>query len=114
MRGILRAEPVWVEVFGGLSERQFRKLVKAARTRGGDHPVLGPPWALTPEDRVLLVAVYHRTDLTMRQLGALFGTCGGTVKQFGPHRMWRAKPSAAGSARASRFRLRPGHAPPGA
>jgi len=86
---MLRAEPVWIELFTGLSERQFRKLVKAVRERGGGHPVLGRPWALTLEERVLLVAVYYRTNLTMRQLGALFGVCAGTVcrtvKQVGPH-----------------------------
>lgn len=79
MGGMLRAEPVWIELFTGLSERQFRRLVKAVRERGGDHPVLGRPWALTLEERVLLVAVSYRTNLTMRQLGALFGVCAGTV-----------------------------------
>jgi hypothetical protein len=33
----------------------------------------GRPWGLAFEDRVLLVAVYWRTNLTMRQLAALFG-----------------------------------------
>lgn len=33
----------------------------------------GRPWALPPEDRVLLVATYWRTNLTMRQIGPLFG-----------------------------------------
>jgi hypothetical protein len=33
----------------------------------------GRPWALTLPDRVLLVAVYWRTNLTMRQIGPLFG-----------------------------------------
>jgi hypothetical protein len=44
--------------------------------RGGDATTgrrAGRPWALTLPDRVLLVAVYWRTNLTMRQLGALFG-----------------------------------------
>lgn len=40
---MLRAEPVWIELFTGLSERQFRRLVKVVRERGGDHPVLGRP-----------------------------------------------------------------------
>lgn len=69
--------------------RQFRALVKVVRERGGDHPVRGRPWALTLEERVLLVAVYYRTNLTMRQLGALMGVSAGTVcrtvKQVGPH-----------------------------
>ena len=33
----------------------------------------GRPWALTLPDRVLLVVVYWRTNLTMRQIGPLFG-----------------------------------------
>ena len=33
----------------------------------------GRPWSLELPDRVLLVAVYWRTNLTMRQLGPLFG-----------------------------------------
>ena len=44
--------------------------------RGGDATTgrrAGRPWALTLPDRFLLVAVYWRTNLTMRQLGALFG-----------------------------------------
>ncbi|WP_370355060.1 transposase family protein [Catenulispora sp. EB89] len=69
--------------------RQFRALVKVVRERGGAHPALGRPWALTLEERVLLVAVHYRTNLTMRQLGALFGVSAGTVcrtvTQVGPH-----------------------------
>jgi hypothetical protein len=33
----------------------------------------GRPWSLTLEDRVLLVATYWRTNLTLRQLAPLFG-----------------------------------------
>lgn len=33
----------------------------------------GRPWSLSLEDRVLLVAAYWRTTLTMRQLAPLFG-----------------------------------------
>ncbi|GAA4020148.1 hypothetical protein GCM10022384_70910 [Streptomyces marokkonensis] len=33
----------------------------------------GRPWSLPPEDRVLLVAAYWRTNLTLRQLAPLFG-----------------------------------------
>jgi hypothetical protein len=33
----------------------------------------GRPWALPLADRVLLVAVYWRTNLTMRRIGPLFG-----------------------------------------
>ncbi len=33
----------------------------------------GRPWSLTLEDRVLLVAAYWRTNLTLRQLAPQFG-----------------------------------------
>jgi len=82
-----RADHRWVQVFSasraeliypftGLSPTQFRKLVRLVARRGGDaitdgRP--GRPWALDLADRVLLVAVYWRTNLTMRQLGPLFG-----------------------------------------
>ncbi len=60
-------------LFSGLSGRQFRKLVGLGRRRGGGAPTGGRPWALPLEGRVLLVAAYWRTNLTMRQLGPLFG-----------------------------------------
>ncbi|MFE2186417.1 transposase [Streptomyces sp. NPDC059455] len=66
-------EPDWVGLFAGLNERQFRKLVVLVRRRGGGKPTGGRPWALPLEDRILLVAAYWRTNLTMRQLGPLFG-----------------------------------------
>ncbi|MFE7069148.1 transposase family protein [Streptomyces sp. NPDC057620] len=56
-----------------MNERQFRKLVVFVRRRGGGKPTGGQPWALHREDRILLVAVYWRTNLTMRRLGPLFG-----------------------------------------
>ncbi len=65
-----------IHPFTGLQPAQFRKLVRLVAARGGDaiadgRP--GRPWALNLPDRVLLVAVYWRTNLTMRQLGPLFG-----------------------------------------
>jgi len=65
-----------IHPFTGLQPAQFRRLVRLVAKRGGDaitdgRP--GRPWALTLPDRVLLVAVYWRTNLTMRQLGPLFG-----------------------------------------
>jgi DDE superfamily endonuclease/Helix-turn-helix of DDE superfamily endonuclease len=59
-----------------LSLRAFRRLVGQVRRRGGARIADGRPgrqWALPLEDRVLLVAVYWRTNLTMRQVGPLFG-----------------------------------------
>ena len=65
-----------IHPFTGLRPAQFRRLVRLVAQRGGDaiadgRP--GRPWALDLPDRVLLVAVYWRTNLTMRQLGPLFG-----------------------------------------
>ncbi|RRQ67440.1 IS5/IS1182 family transposase, partial [Streptomyces griseofuscus] len=34
MRGVLRAEPLWVETFTGLRMKQFEGLLKAVRERG--------------------------------------------------------------------------------
>ncbi|CAL9665411.1 IS5 family transposase IS1373 [Streptomyces sp. enrichment culture] len=62
-----------MDLFAGLNGRQFRKLVGVVRRRGGGKPTAGRPWALPLESRVLLVAAYWRTNLTMRQLGPLFG-----------------------------------------
>ncbi|CAM3243300.1 Transposase [Stackebrandtia soli] len=63
-------------MFSGLSPRQFGNLVEIVADRGG--PVIADgrkcrPWSLTLADRVLLVAVYLRTNLTVRQIGPLFG-----------------------------------------
>ena len=56
----------------GLEPGQFRKLVRVAAKRGGDEIAdgrAGRQWRLDLPDRVLLVATYWRTNLTMRQLG---------------------------------------------
>ena len=42
--------------------------------RGRRSHAQGPPWGLASEDRVLPVTTYWRTNLTMRQIAALFGT----------------------------------------
>jgi hypothetical protein len=70
------SRPELIPVFTGLSARQFGKLVAVVRRRGG--PVIadgrpGRQWCLPLADRVLLVAVYYRTNLTMRQVAPLFG-----------------------------------------
>lgn len=62
-----------VETFTGLRMNQFERLFKVVRERGGDGPRIGRPWCLPPADRVLMVAVYHRPNPTMRQLAQLFG-----------------------------------------
>ncbi|MCM2424791.1 transposase family protein [Streptomyces sp. RKAG337] len=79
MAGVLRVERVWVETFTGLRMRQFDGLLRVVRERGGDGPRIGRPWCLPLGERVLLVAVYYRTNLTMRQLAPLFGVSPATV-----------------------------------
>ncbi|MGI5380567.1 transposase family protein [Streptomyces sp. CA-251387] len=79
MAGVLRADRVWVETFTGLRVAQFAGLLKVVRERGGDGTLRGRPWSLPLAERVLLVAVYYRTNLTMRQLGPLFGVSSSTV-----------------------------------
>ncbi|MDQ0605013.1 hypothetical protein QF037_009358 [Streptomyces canus] len=74
MAGVITAsEPSWITPFTGLSPRQLSKLVTALRREGVDPVRKGRPWSLPLEDRVLLVAVYWRTNLTLRQLAPLFG-----------------------------------------
>lgn len=79
MAGVLNAERVWVETFTGLQVTQFARLLKVVRERGGDGTLLGRPWSLPLAEQVLMVAVYYRTNLTMRQLGPLFGVSSSTV-----------------------------------
>jgi hypothetical protein len=66
----------WISPFTGLEPGQFRKLVRVVAVRGGEEIADGRPgrqWRLDLADRVLLVATYWRTNLTMRQIGPLFG-----------------------------------------
>ncbi|MGW7279187.1 IS5/IS1182 family transposase, partial [Streptomyces sp. NPDC054844] len=66
MGGVISADdPKWIEPFAGLTEVQFARLVALVRRRGGDVQ-RGRPWRLSLEDRVLLVATYWRTNLTLR------------------------------------------------
>lgn len=73
---ITAADPEWIFPFTGLQPAQFRKLVRLVAERGGDAIADGRPGrqrALDLPDRVLLVATYWRTNLTMRQIGPLLG-----------------------------------------
>ncbi|GGN97823.1 hypothetical protein GCM10011610_64210 [Nocardia rhizosphaerihabitans] len=70
---ISASDPVMVELFSGLRPRTFARLITQLRREGADRPLRGRPWGLCFEDRVLLVATYLRTNLTMRQLAAVFG-----------------------------------------
>jgi hypothetical protein len=73
MGGVISADdPKWIEPFSGLTEEQFGKLVALVRRRGGDVQ-RGRPWPLPLADRLLLVATYWRTNLTLRQVAPLFG-----------------------------------------
>ena len=69
---ITASESSWIVPFTGLSPRAFGQLATQLRREGVDAPG-GRPWKLSLEDRVLLVAAYWRTNLTMRQLAPLFG-----------------------------------------
>ena len=76
MQVITASRPEWIVPFTGLKPGQFRTLVTTVAERGG--PAIadgrrGRPWSLALADRVLLVATYWRTNLTMRQIGPLFG-----------------------------------------
>ncbi|MEJ1202808.1 MULTISPECIES: transposase [unclassified Streptomyces] len=74
MAGVITAsDPAWIPPFSGLSPRQFGKLITALRREGADPVRRGRPWSLPLEDRVLLVAAYWRTNLTLRQPAPLFG-----------------------------------------
>ncbi|XVV38306.1 transposase [Streptomyces sp. CA-100214] len=70
---ITASQPSWIGPFTGLSPRCFSKLVNALRREGANAVRRGRPWSLPLEDRVLLVAAYWRTNLTLRQLAPLFG-----------------------------------------
>ncbi len=80
-----------IEVFTGLAPGRFRRLLQAVEQAGGPELVAGRPgrpWSLPLADRVLLVAVYYRTNLTMRQLAPLFGisvaAVGRIIDRHGP------------------------------
>jgi hypothetical protein len=86
------SRPELIPLFTGLSGHQFGKLVAVVRRRGG--PVIadgrpGRQWCLPLADRVLLVAVYYRTNLTMRQVAPLFGITDSAawriIDRLGPH-----------------------------
>ncbi|MGW1591833.1 transposase [Streptomyces sp. NPDC002386] len=74
MLGVITASvPSGIAPFTGLSPHQFGKLITALRREGADPVRRGRPWSLPLEDRVLLVAAYWRTNLTLRQPAPLFG-----------------------------------------
>jgi Helix-turn-helix of DDE superfamily endonuclease/Transposase DDE domain len=82
-------QEVWVPVFAGLSVRRFRKLAAIVRRRGAEQTGVGRRWGLSLDNRVLLIAVYYRTNLTLRQVALLFGisksAAGRVVDHLGPY-----------------------------
>ncbi|MGW7258221.1 transposase [Streptomyces sp. NPDC054834] len=70
---ITASQPSWIDPFTGLSPRCLGKLVTALRREGADAVRRGRPRGLPLEDRVLPLAAYWRTNLTLRQLTPLFG-----------------------------------------
>lgn len=89
MPGVITASvPSGIEPFTGLRSRCFAKLVASVRREHGADQQRGRPWSLSLEDRVLLVTVYWRTNLTMRQLAPLFGVsksaAGRIIDHIGP------------------------------
>lgn len=86
MAGVVTAsEPSWIAPFAGLSPRAFCKLMRQLRREGSDAPRPGRPWKLSLEDRVLLVAAYWHTNLTLRQLAPLFGVSKSTADRVIDH-----------------------------
>ncbi|WP_030463021.1 IS5/IS1182 family transposase [Kitasatospora sp. NRRL B-11411] len=89
MAGVITAsEPSWTSPFTGLRPRDFQKLTTMLRREGADAMNRGRPWSLPLEDRVLLLAAYWRTNLTLRQLAPLFGVsksaAGRIINHIGP------------------------------
>ncbi len=70
--------------------RQFNRVVRALRREGADVARRGRPWGIPLGDRVLLVAAYWRTNLTLRQLAPLFGV---SLVRSRPHRQACRAPS---------------------
>ncbi|MFC9955984.1 transposase [Streptomyces nigra] len=85
---ITASEPSWIAPYSGLSPKQFGKLIAMLRRGGPPLVCRGRLWSLPLEDRVLLVAAYWRSNLTLRQLAPLFGisksAAGRIVSQLGP------------------------------
>jgi hypothetical protein len=85
---ISAAEKSWIEPFTGLAPCTLGRLIRSLERSGADAPRPGHPWGLALADRVLLVAAYWRTNLTVRQLAPLFGvsksTAARVIADLGP------------------------------
>ncbi|THC47309.1 transposase [Streptomyces sp. A1499] len=80
---ITASEPFWIAPFAGLRPGRFSKLVTAVRRETAADGHRGR--SLSLEDRILLVVVYWRTNLTMRQLAPLFGVSKSTACRIIDH-----------------------------
>lgn len=67
-----------------MEPHQFNCLIDSLRDYAVDTG-RGRPWSLELEDRVLLVAVYYRTNMTMRQMAKWFGISAATVCRIVAH-----------------------------
>lgn len=92
---ITASEPSWIGLFTGLSPRCFGKLVTAVRRETRVEAQRGRPWGLSLEDRILLVAAYWRTNLTLRQLAPLYGISTSAADRVTPSSRPEARTSAA-------------------
>lgn len=83
------SDPSWVSIITGLSPQSFYELIVKLRDRGADGLRRGRPWSLPLTDRVLLVAAYWRTDLTLRRVAALYDVSKSTADRIiGDLRPW--------------------------
>ncbi|MGW2564251.1 helix-turn-helix domain-containing protein [Streptomyces sp. NPDC001514] len=84
-----RADAAWVTSLTGLTPDAFAALVSTLRAQGVDKTRRGRPWSLPLERRVLLVAAYLRTNLTLRHIAGLFdvskSSAGRIVDSLGPY-----------------------------
>jgi hypothetical protein len=82
---ITASKPSSIVPFTGLSPRQFGRPLIVLLGEGAGWVRRGRPWGLPPEDRVLLVAAYWRTNLTLRRLAPLFGVSKSAVDRIIDH-----------------------------
>jgi hypothetical protein len=67
-------QTAWVEILTGLDPDEFEELLRTLQPYAeADTPRVGRRWTLSLADRVLLVSLYRRANLTVREAGTLFG-----------------------------------------
>jgi hypothetical protein len=75
---LARCKNVELRAWTGLTWPQMRSLVEQLWERKPD-AARGRNWELPSPDRVLLLVLAYRTNLTMQQLASLFGTTGSSL-----------------------------------